>query len=83
MPRMSCCGATWVGVERAHCCRRTSGCGQVFDDAELWDGHRSRGKCVDPRALGWVSTKNGIWLRGLDLVPAGTRRRTAGATDVT
>ncbi|MCW2722285.1 MAG: hypothetical protein QOG20_5465 [Pseudonocardiales bacterium] len=63
---MSCCGSSWVGVERAHCCLRTGGCGGVFDDIELWDGHRTEGACVDPRSLQLVQTKNGIWLRALD-----------------
>jgi hypothetical protein len=67
--RMTCCGADWVGVERAHCCRRTGGCGHVFDDAELWDTHRRSGTCADPRSLNLAQTKNGIWLRALDLVP--------------
>ncbi|NMH97377.1 hypothetical protein [Pseudonocardia acidicola] len=64
--RMSCCGSSWVGVERAHCCHRTGGCGGVFDDAALWDAHRSGGICADPRDLGLVPTKNGIWLRALE-----------------
>lgn len=46
LPRMSCCGTDWVGIDRAHCCRRTGGCGHVFDDAQLWDAHRpARGLC--------------------------------------
>ncbi|MGI9000320.1 MAG: hypothetical protein ACR2GH_01500 [Pseudonocardia sp.] len=70
MLRMSCCGTAWVGLERAHCCRRTGGCGQVFDDAQLWDTHRSSGTCADPRELGLVQTRNGIWLRALDHAPS-------------
>ena len=79
-PGMSCCGAQWVGADRAHCCRRTGGCGHVFDDAQLWDAHRVQGKCLDPRSRGMVHTTDGIWLRTLDLVPrrsspaAGQRR---------
>ena len=34
-----------------------------------WDAHRPGRKCVYPRSLGLVQTKNGIWLRALDLVP--------------
>jgi hypothetical protein len=68
--QMTCCGSTWVGVERAHCCRRTSGCGAVFDDAVLWDAHRSRAGCADPRSMDLVQTRNGIWLRALDRPPA-------------
>jgi hypothetical protein len=63
--RMSCCGLSWVGPDRAHCCRRSRGCGAVFDDAGLFDAHRRRGACLDPRELDLVQTKNGIWLRGL------------------
>jgi hypothetical protein len=59
---MACCGSSWVGVERAHCCRRTRGCGHVFDTAQLWDAHRADSGCVDPRSLDLVQTKNGIWL---------------------
>ena len=66
---MSCCGAHWVGADRAHCCRRTGGCGHVFDDAQLWDAHRVRGICLDPRSRGMVHTTDGIWLRTLDLLP--------------
>jgi hypothetical protein len=69
LPRMSCCGASWVGVDRAHCCRRTGGCGHVFDDAQLWDAHRPARRCVDPHTLGLVQTTTGIWLRALELVP--------------
>ncbi|MFC5995564.1 hypothetical protein ACFQE5_15220 [Pseudonocardia hispaniensis] len=69
--RMSCCGLEWVGVERAHCCRRTGGCGRVFDDATLWDDHRSGGVCIDPVTLGLVQTRNGIWLRAMDYAPGG------------
>jgi len=61
--RMHCCGVEWVGADRAHCCRRTGGCGALFDDATLWDAHRRRGRCHDPRELGLVQTRNGIWLR--------------------
>lgn len=75
--RMSCCGATWVGVDRAHCCRRTGGCGHVFDDVQLWDTHRPARRCVDPHSLGLVQTTTGIWLRALELgrTTAGQRRR--------
>jgi hypothetical protein len=41
----------------------------VFDDAELWDSHRSRAGCADPRSMDLVQTKNGIWLRALDRPP--------------
>ncbi|RZT88452.1 hypothetical protein EV383_5394 [Pseudonocardia sediminis] len=64
--RMTCCGREWVGPDRAHCCARTGGCGQVFDDAVLWDSHRKAGHCLDPRTLDLVQTRNGIWLRTLD-----------------
>lgn len=63
---MACCGREWVGPDRAHCCARTGGCGAVFDDAELWDAHRGAGGCCDPRELGLLQTRNGIWLRALD-----------------
>jgi hypothetical protein len=56
---MSCCAATWVGPDRAHCCRRTRGCGQVFDDAALYDIHRRAGTCLDPRTLGLLQTATG------------------------
>lgn len=69
--RLTCCGATWVGADRAHCCRRFGGCGRVFDDAALWDAHRDNGTCLDPRTLDLVQTRNGIWLRPLDLLPSG------------
>ncbi|OLM09238.1 hypothetical protein Ae707Ps1_6185c [Pseudonocardia sp. Ae707_Ps1] len=65
--RFSCCGLSWVGVDRAHCCRRTGGCGAVFDDAELWDSHRRHGRCsAAPIDLGLVQTKNGVWIRPQD-----------------
>jgi hypothetical protein len=70
--RAACCGKDWVGADRAHCCARARyvGCGEVFDDAELFDAHRLAGGCADPRRLGLVQTKNGIWLRALDLMSA-------------
>ena len=70
--RVACCGREWVGADRAHCCARAGlpGCGEVFDDADLFDAHRLNGVCANPRALGLVQTKNGIWLRALDLMPA-------------
>ncbi|MCY7340281.1 MAG: hypothetical protein LH603_00035 [Pseudonocardia sp.] len=64
--RMACCGVEWVGVERAHCCRRTGGCGHVFDDAALWDAHRRDGRCTDPGVLNLLQTRNGIWVRALE-----------------
>ncbi len=64
---MFCCGARWVGVERAHCCRRTAGCGHVFDDVVLWDRHRRDGRCLDPRTLDLIPTTDGTWLRALQL----------------
>jgi hypothetical protein len=51
-----CCGRRWVGVDRAHCCRRTAGCGHVFDDAAHRDRHRHRGRCLDPRSLDRIPT---------------------------
>ncbi|HEY6425036.1 MAG TPA: hypothetical protein VIY28_17700 [Pseudonocardiaceae bacterium] len=38
--KMSCCDTGWVGINRAHCCPRTEGCGHGFNDAQLWDAHR-------------------------------------------
>jgi hypothetical protein len=72
LQRVACCGKEWVGADRAHCCARANyaGCGEVLDDAELFDAHRRAGRCTDPRRLGLVQTKNGIWLRALDLIPA-------------
>jgi hypothetical protein len=69
---LACCRREWVGSDRAHCCARGNfaGCGQVFDDAELFDAHRLADECADPRRLGLVQTKNGIWLRALDFLPA-------------
>ena len=63
--RGTCCAREWVGADRAHCCARAgfAGCGQVFDDAELFDAHRDDGRCHDPRDLGLGQTKNLIWLR--------------------
>lgn len=63
---MFCCGRRWVGVNRAHCCGRTAGCGHVFDDAALWDRHRRRGRCLDPRSLDLIPTTDGTWLRALE-----------------
>jgi hypothetical protein len=64
---MFCCGVGWVGVDRAHCCRRTRGCGHVFDDVVLWDRHRRYGRCLDPRTLDLIATTDGTWLRALQL----------------
>lgn len=75
---MWCCGVGWIGVDRAHCCRRTGGCGRVFDDARLWDAHRVRGVCVDPGSRGLVQATDGIWLRALDPVPGRRRPRPSG-----
>ena len=63
---MVCCGRRWVGVDRAHCCQRTRGCGHVFDDVALWDRHRRRGQCLDPRSLDLIPTIDGIWLRAFE-----------------
>jgi hypothetical protein len=62
---VSCCGHTWTGAERAHCCRRTGGCGRVFDTARLFDRHRRVRGCLDPAELGLVAA-GGIWLPVLD-----------------
>lgn len=74
---ISCCGARWVGVDRAHCCRRTGGCGRVFDDAALWDQHRRYRRCLDPRSLSLIASAEGIWLRPLERPSAGRTRRPA------
>lgn len=66
LAQQSCCGYTWVGADRAHCCTRTGGCSAVFDDAELFDAHRNHGTCTDPATQDLVRTKNGIWRRLLD-----------------
>jgi hypothetical protein len=63
---MNCCGMNWVGPDRAHCCRRTRGCGHVFDDAALFDAHRRNGSCLAPHSLSLIQTRNGIWLQALD-----------------
>ena len=65
MVRGTCCGRSWVGDERSHCCVRTRGCGEVFDDVDLFDAHRVVGCCVSPWVMGLVQTKNRIWLRVL------------------
>jgi hypothetical protein len=38
----------------------------VFDDVALWDRHRRRGRCLDPRALDLIATTDGTWLRALE-----------------
>ena len=63
--RATCCGRSWVGGERSHCCDRTGGCGEVFDDVELLDAHRIVGCCVSPWVMGLVQTRDRIWLRVL------------------
>jgi hypothetical protein len=56
---ISCrCGASWSGEDRMHC---GSGCHRTFDSIELWDAHRDDDRCVHPRTLGLVETKNHIW----------------------
>jgi hypothetical protein len=67
-----CCGYEWVGDDRAHCCGRTpfGGCTQVFDDVTLFDLHRQGGRCADPRQLGLISKRNGVWVRAFDLLPS-------------
>lgn len=57
--RMSGYETGWVGVDRAHCCCRTDGCGQVFDDAQLWDAHRPARVCMWTPARGWCKPKTG------------------------
>ncbi|KAA1017490.1 hypothetical protein FVA95_24755 [Pseudonocardia sp. EV170527-09] len=68
--RLSCCGLSWVGADRAHCCARFGGCGAVFDTPEVFDTHRTAAttssgltRCLDPAGLDLVVTKNGIWTR--------------------
>jgi len=75
---MSCCGAQWVGADRAHCCRRTGGCGHVFDDAQLWDAHRVQGICLNPRSRGMVPLPTGSGC-GLPTWYPGARRRRRGS----
>jgi hypothetical protein len=57
---VSCCGLRWEGVERAHCCRRTGGCGRVFDTPRLFDRHRRVRGCLDPAGLDLIHT-GGVW----------------------
>jgi hypothetical protein len=68
---MSCCDFAWVGADRAHCCARTGGCSQVFDDVALFDAHRERDQCLDPGTLDLLRTRNGIWIRPVDVIQAG------------
>jgi hypothetical protein len=56
----------WFGLDRAHC----ASCHETFDDPELHQAHRPTGECADPRRLGLIRNKGGIWLRALDLLPA-------------
>jgi hypothetical protein len=77
---ISCCGARWIGVDRAHCCRRTGGCGRVFDDAVLWDRHRRYRRCLDPRSVSMIRSAEGIWLRSIEQPPARRARRTRSPT---
>ena len=58
--QVSCCGQRWEGAERAHCCRRTGGCGRVFDNPRLFDRHRRVRGCLDPAELGLVRADD-IW----------------------
>jgi hypothetical protein len=37
----------------------------MCDDVELFDAHRIVGCCVSPCAMGFVPTKDRIWLRVL------------------
>jgi hypothetical protein len=53
------CTAEWAGADRAHC----PTCHVTFDSPVLYDGHREGGRCLLPRTLGLVATKNGIWGR--------------------
>ena len=63
----TCCGRS-VGRRRAFALLSSAlgGCGEVFDDVELFDAHRIVGCCVSPWVMGLVQTKNRIWLRVLD-----------------
>jgi hypothetical protein len=63
------CAATWAGADRAHC----ASCHRTFDTVPLWDTHRADGRCVHPRQLNLIATKNHIWLEPLALVPQQTR----------
>ena len=61
------CGAEWVGEDRCHC----DVCHHTFDDEHLFESHRTADmRCLTGRVMGLVQTRNGIWLRPLDLVPA-------------
>lgn len=40
-----------------HC----AACHRTFDGIQLWDAHRPDNRCVHPRTLGLVETKNHIW----------------------
>ncbi|HEY1971960.1 MAG TPA: hypothetical protein VGH89_28655 [Pseudonocardia sp.] len=77
--RVSCCAASWVGADRAHCCRRTGGCGRVFDNVRLFDQHRARYGCLDPADLG-LTSMDGVWRAVLEQPvprPRAPRRRPA------
>lgn len=59
-PLITCrgCTTTWTGVRRAHC----SACHRTFNGAEMFDRHRTGGRCVDP--LSWsdgTRLVDGIW----------------------
>ncbi|GAA5154318.1 hypothetical protein GCM10023321_25920 [Pseudonocardia eucalypti] len=51
------CSATWAGESRAHCAR----CHRTWDNVDLFDTHLEEDRCLHPRTLGLVETKNHIW----------------------
>ncbi len=71
------CGAAWMGPVRAHC--GSPDCHRTFDDAELFDAHRRRGRCTDPAELG-LTGKGGIWQRPDPALTAGAAAHRARAS---
>jgi len=47
MSAMCRCGASWSGLNVAHC----GCCHETFSTVGLFDMHRSGGNCLDPAAL--------------------------------
>ena len=62
------CGASWFGLERTHCAAPR--CHRTFDDLRLYEAHRIADGCANPRHLGLVCNKGGIWVDPLNVSPA-------------
>lgn len=53
------CDQGWRGADACHCCR----CARTYAGPDLFDEHRYRGRCLEPREIPGprLIRRDGVW----------------------